>query len=155
MSRLNNLDVKDFSLKKNPYFRIEFNNSAYTNYLETMHKLNIVSYPLVADKIFEIFPFSVLFDEELNICMIGYALRQLIPKCIGKPFVDYLKLIRPLVEFKWATLLNRTNVIFEFELEVSASKTGRLSNIKLKTFDAEMEDSTLTLRGINIYVLIS
>ena len=147
--------IKRIFKEKTSDFRIEFDNNAYTNYLETMHKLNIVSYPLVADKIFEIFPFSVLFDEELNICMIGYALRQLIPNCIGRPFVDYLKLIRPLVEFKWATLLNRTNVIFEFELEVSASKTGRLSTIKLKTFDAEMEDSTLTLRGINIYVLIS
>ncbi len=44
------------------------------------------SLPFKAFALFEVFPFSVLLDQELNIVVVGNALRKIIPGCVGEHF---------------------------------------------------------------------
>ncbi len=149
--------------------RVNFDNKAYLRHLDEMQRRFEASLPFKAFALFEVFPFSVLLDQELNIVVVGNALRKIIPGCVGehfcqernksycveltphfagKSFSQWFKLERPLVEFKWDNLLTKTNNVFVFQLMIRGEKTGRLRKYKLQSIpDPEPEVTEVSHGG--------
>ncbi|TRY74542.1 hypothetical protein TCAL_16825 [Tigriopus californicus] len=70
--------------------------------------------PAVSSSIlFEIFPFIVVYGEDMVIQTIGRSLSQILPKLPGMKMNEFFDLVRPLIEFKFELVLARSNNIFE------------------------------------------
>ena len=61
--------------------------------METQQKKVEQSLPIKAVTLFEMFPFAILLNENLEITLIGESLRRILPICIGKYFskISYVK----------------------------------------------------------------
>ncbi len=70
--------------------------------------------PAVSSSIlFEIFPFIIVYGEDMSIQTIGRSLSQILPNLPGQKMNEYFDLVRPLVEFRFEAILTRSNNIFE------------------------------------------
>ncbi len=70
--------------------------------------------PAVSSSIlFEIFPFIIVYGEDMVIQTIGRSLAQILPKLPGQKMHEFFDLVRPLVEFRFDAVLTRSNNIFE------------------------------------------
>ncbi len=70
--------------------------------------------PAVSSSIlFVIFPFIIVYNEQMTIQTIGRSLTQILPKLVGLKINEYFDLVRPLIEFKFEVVLARQNNIFE------------------------------------------
>ena len=63
--------------------------------------------------LFEIFPFIMLFGENMVIQNVGKSLMQILPKMVNKKINEYFDIVRPLIEFSFNVVLDRSNNIFE------------------------------------------
>lgn len=63
--------------------------------------------------LFEIFPFIIMFGEDMLIQNTGRSLSQILPKMTGVKMNDYFDIVRPLIEFSFKVILDRSNNIFE------------------------------------------
>ena len=63
----------------------------------------------------EIFPFIIVFDQEMVLQSIGRSLNQIMPDIVGKKLNDLFQLVRPTFseEFNFTTILNKSNNFFE------------------------------------------
>ena len=63
----------------------------------------------------DIFPFIIVFDQEMVLQSIGRSLNQIMPDIIGKKLNDLFHLVRPTFfeEFNFTTILNKSNNFFE------------------------------------------
>ena len=61
--------------------------------METQQKKVEQSLPIKAVTLFEMFPFAILLNENLEITLIGESLRRILPNCIGEYFstISYVK----------------------------------------------------------------
>ena len=50
---------------------------------------------------------TILFQDEMTVMCLGAALRLILPQTIGKKINSYFELIKPLVEFKFDTIIAR------------------------------------------------
>ena len=66
--------------------RLEFDNAVYEDYVKAMIIRTESSMPFKAYSLFEVFPFSILFDENLKIRLVGTSLRLIIPYVLGQCF---------------------------------------------------------------------
>ncbi len=112
---------------------MEFDNSPYVKVQETLGLQNESSLPIRAHVIFEIFPFSILFTENLNITLIGASLRVIMPSIIGQPLNECFDLVRPLVEFNAEQFLARTNNVFVFRAILPPSRVKKARHIELQS----------------------
>ncbi len=62
---------------------LSFDNSAYTRYREVAALRQEASLPVRANVIFEIFPFGILFNDNLVITLVGSSLRLIMPNIVG------------------------------------------------------------------------
>lgn len=70
--------------------------------------------PAVSSSIlFEIFPFIIVYGEDMAIQTIGRSLMQILPNLPGKKVNEFFDLVRPLIEFRFEAVLQRQNNIFE------------------------------------------
>ena len=92
--------------------------------------------PAVSSSIlFEIFPFIMVFGEDMVIQSIGRSLDQvkffskacpipeshdiyramfqILPNLVGKKITEFFDIVRPIIEFRFEIVLARTNNIFE------------------------------------------
>ena len=70
--------------------------------------------PAVSSSIlFEIFPFIIVYGEDMTVQTIGRSLSQILPNLPGQKMNEFFDLVRPLIEFKFETVLARSNNIFE------------------------------------------
>jgi len=70
--------------------------------------------PAVSSSVlFEIFPFIIVFGEDMVVQSIGRSLTQIIPNIVGCKMNEYFDVVRPLIEFKFDMILSRSNNIFE------------------------------------------
>ena len=70
------------------------------------------------------FPFCILFHDDLSVSCIGIALRQVIPGIVGKKVTEYFELIKPLIDFKFENILSRANNMFELATNEEVDKLG-------------------------------
>lgn len=62
--------------------------------------------PIKSDIFFELFPFHVVFNFDLQIVSIGDGLNRAMTHSIGESVKDVFNLVRPMVTFTWDNVSN-------------------------------------------------
>ncbi|XP_036328540.1 soluble guanylate cyclase 88E-like [Rhagoletis pomonella] len=93
-------------------FQLTFDNRAFTlaSLAMTREEKHL---PISAHVLFEIFPFCIVFGADMVVRSIGNSLMVILPDLLGQKITAWFDLVRPLIAFKFQTILNRTNNIFE------------------------------------------
>ena len=64
--------------------------------------------PAVSSSVlFEIFPFIIVFGEDMVVQSIGRSLTNILPKLSGQKMNEFFDIVRPLVEFAFNSILSR------------------------------------------------
>ncbi|EZA46610.1 hypothetical protein DMN91_008977 [Ooceraea biroi] len=136
-------------------FQLTFDNRAFTlaSLAMTREEKHL---PIGACVLFEIFPFCIVFGSDMVVRSIGNSLMVILPDLVGKKITYFFDLVRPLIAFKFQSILNRTNNIFEL-VTVEPVLTERLNDrhrneILLSDELETVEDKTLRLKGQMIYM---
>ncbi|XP_054723630.1 soluble guanylate cyclase 88E-like, partial [Uloborus diversus] len=117
--------------------------------------------PVRAFMFLEIFPFCVVFDEELLVKTIGNSLQAVMPDIVGKKLTAVFDLVKPLIECTWVAIHSHTNNIFELcSVDPIKVKEELLddssSNNSFDTYptddDTKLEDRLLHLKGQMMYM---
>ena len=80
----------------------------------------------------DIFPFIIVFDQEMVLQSIGRSLNQIMPDIVGKKLNDLFHLVRPTFseEFNFTTILNKSNNFFELMSKEPISVSLKLERQK-------------------------
>ena len=105
-------------------YDLQFDNAAFKRWQEAAAARKEASLPIKAGTLFEMFPFCILFHEDLTVSCIGVALRQVMPGIVGKKVTAYFELIKPLIEFKFDIIQSRSNNMFELATNEEIDKLG-------------------------------
>ena len=105
-------------------YDLQFDNAAFKRWQEAAAARKEASLPIKAGTLFEMFPFCMLFHDDLTVSCIGVALRQVMPGIVGKKVTAYFELIKPLIEFKFDVILSRSNNMFELATNEEIDKLG-------------------------------
>ncbi|XP_024941625.1 soluble guanylate cyclase 88E isoform X2 [Cephus cinctus] len=136
-------------------FHLTFDNRAFTlaSLAMTREEKHL---PIGASVLFEIFPFCIVFGSDMIVRSIGNSLMVILPDLLGKKITHWFDLVRPLIAFKFQTILNRTNNIFELVTVDPVLSDYPSNNKKIdSTANNERdppEDKTLSLKGQMIYM---
>merc|ERR1711971_1069811 len=139
-------------------FEMKFENEGYKQMLASKEARKDASMPIRAATLFEMFPFCVLFNPEMNVTMLGVALRMIIPKIIGEGLSSWFELVKPLVEFKWDVINSRINSMFELATQEEVDKLGKSEGSGSREFSSEMMlldddvDKTLHIKGQTVFM---
>ncbi|XP_058454622.1 soluble guanylate cyclase 88E isoform X2 [Malaya genurostris] len=136
-------------------FQLTFDNRAFS--LATLAMTREEKHlPISASVLFEIFPFCIVFGADMVVRSIGNSLMVILPDLLSKKITDWFELRRPLIAFKFQTILNRTNNIFEL-VTMDAVKKRPENQRKTEMFLSEQEHEEeavkhLRLKGQMIYM---
>merc|ERR1711971_382939 len=139
-------------------FEMKFENEGYKQMLASKEARKDASMPIRAATLFEMFPFCVLFNPEMNVTMLGVALRMIIPKIIGESLSSWFELVKPLVEFKWDVINSRINSMFELATQEEVDKLGKSDGSSSREFSSELMlldddvDKTLHIKGQMVFM---
>merc|ERR1719234_3087430 len=139
-------------------FEMKFENEGYKQMLASKEARKDASMPIRAATLFEMFPFCVLFNPEMNVTMLGVALRMIIPKIIGEGLSSWFELVKPLVEFKWDVINSRINSMFELATQEEVYKLGKSDGSSSREFSSELMlldddvDKTLHIKGQMVFM---
>ena len=80
--------------------KLLFDNTAY---VENLKKKNDVAdqMPLSSDVFFELFPFHIVFDEDMVIKSAGEGLKAVMPELVGQTLTEMFTIVLPLIHFTW------------------------------------------------------
>ncbi|XP_049288276.1 soluble guanylate cyclase 88E isoform X1 [Anopheles funestus] len=136
-------------------FQLTFDNRAFS--LATLAMTREEKHlPISASVLFEIFPFCIVFGSDMVVRSIGNSLMVILPDLLSKKITDWFELRRPLIAFKFQTILNRTNNIFELVTVQSVKKrpeNQRKTELVLSEDEQEEEvEKRLRLKGQMIYM---
>ena len=106
-------------------YNLQFDNKAFKEANEAAAARKEASLPIKAGTIFEMFPFCMLFHEDLTVSNLGIALRQVLPGMAGKKVTAYFELVKPLIEFNFENVLQRANNMFELATTEEIDKLGK------------------------------
>ena len=142
------------------HFHLEFDNSAFVEWQEAQAQRLEASLPLRAGLIFEMFPFCILFQKDLKVTAMGVALQAIIPSLAGRRITAFFELVKPLIEFKYETVISRTNNVFEMATSEEIDKlgtSGRATSTEEGRFTDEIMleedvDKTLHIKGQMIHI---
>ncbi|XP_018913543.2 soluble guanylate cyclase 88E isoform X1 [Bemisia tabaci] len=137
-------------------FQLTFDNRAFTLASLTMTREE-KHLPVSASVLFEIFPFCIVFSSDMVVRSIGNSLVVILPDLVGKKLTHWFDLVRPLIAFKFQTILNRTNNIFELVtiesvLHKSALDRRQDTVILSDELESSPDDKKLRLKGQMIYM---
>ncbi|XP_076686910.1 guanylyl cyclase at 88E isoform X1 [Andrena cerasifolii] len=136
-------------------FQLTFDNRAFTQASLAMTREE-KHLPIGASVLFEIFPFCIVFGSDMIVRSIGNSLMVILPDLIGKKITHFFDLVRPLIAFKFHSILNRTNNIFELvtvEPILTERPSDRHGNEILLSEELDsVDDRTLRLKGQMIYM---
>ncbi len=79
--------------------KLYFNNTAFQEEDATVYATEELGMPLSYDILYEVFPFHIVFNRNLQITNIGASLWAAMPQCVGQAIDEMFILSRPLVEF--------------------------------------------------------
>lgn len=136
-------------------FQLTFDNRAYTlaSLAMTREEKHL---PISASVLFEIFPFCIVFGSDMVIRSIGNSLMVILPELVGKKITNWFDLVRPLIGFRFQTILNRTNNIFELVTVEAVTDKSKASNDRkrdfLETDEEDEPENNLRLKGQMIYM---
>merc|ERR1719225_2597788 len=139
-------------------FEMKFENLGFNEMIAAKEARKDASMPIRAATIFEMFPFCVLFNPEMNVTMLGVALRMIIPKIIGEGLSSWFELVKPLVEFKWDVINSRINSMFELATQEEVDKLGKSEGSSSREFSSELMlldddvDKTLHIKGQMVFM---
>ncbi|XP_053385203.1 soluble guanylate cyclase 88E-like [Mercenaria mercenaria] len=92
--------------------KLHFDNTAYKDTQENKDDFS-VNLPLNADVFFELFPFHIVFNEQMEVRSVGNGLKAVFPDMVGQIVTDVFTIVLPLVPFSWFSILAHTNNAFE------------------------------------------
>ncbi|XP_059610596.1 soluble guanylate cyclase 88E [Phlebotomus argentipes] len=134
-------------------FQLTFDNRAFTlaSLAMTREEKHL---PISASVLFEIFPFCIVFGSDMVVRSIGNSLMVILPDIVGKKITNLFDLVRPLIAFKFQTILNRTNNIFELvTVESLMERPSEMNQKDVLSNDDEIEnEKNLRLKGQMIYM---
>lgn len=133
-------------------FQLTFDNKAFglASLAMTREERHL---PISASVIFEIFPFCIVFGSDMVIRSIGNSLMVILPELVGNKITNWFDLVRPLIAFKFQTILNRTNNIFELVTVESVTDKENHSSQELSPLEDDLEyEKHLRLKGQMIYM---
>merc|ERR1719219_3055341 len=139
-------------------FEMKFENEGFKQMIAAKEARKDASMPIRAATLFEMFPFCVLFNPEMNVTMLGVALRMIIPKIIGEGLSSWFELVKPLVEFKWDVINSRINSMFELATQEEVDKLGKSEGSSSREFSSELMlldddvDKTLHIKGQMVFM---
>ncbi|XP_014208623.1 soluble guanylate cyclase 88E [Copidosoma floridanum] len=136
-------------------FQLTFDNRAFTLASLTMTREE-KHLPINASVLFEIFPFCIVFGPDMVVRSIGNSLMVILSDLVGKKITHRFDLVRPLIAFKFQSILNRTNNIFELlsvePVLAERPSDRRRDDIPLGSDLDNQEDRALRLKGQMIYM---
>ncbi|XP_053284337.1 soluble guanylate cyclase 88E [Pleuronectes platessa] len=88
--------------------RLNFDNSAY-RYIMKEDEEEQEILPITSDFFFEVFPFNIVFRQDMVVHNVGSGLSTVFPDLDGKKITDAFLLARPLVEFNWNMIISHPN----------------------------------------------
>ncbi|EDV91343.1 soluble guanylate cyclase 88E [Drosophila grimshawi] len=133
-------------------FQLTFDNRAFTlaSLAMTREEKHL---PISAHVLFEIFPFCIVFGADMVVRSIGNSLMVILPELLGKRITAWFDLVRPLIAFKFQTILNRTNNIFELVTVDPVTERIDAQNEDLLLHDDGSEpEKSLRLKGQMVYM---
>ncbi|KAH8385078.1 hypothetical protein KR200_003025 [Drosophila serrata] len=133
-------------------FQLTFDNRAFTlaSLAMTREEKHL---PISAHVLFEIFPFCMVFGSDMIVRSIGNSLMVILPELLGKKITAWFDLVRPLIAFKFQTILNRTNNIFELVTVDPVTERIDVQNEDLLLHDDGSEpEKSLRLKGQMVYM---
>ncbi|KAH8280031.1 hypothetical protein KR018_001611 [Drosophila ironensis] len=133
-------------------FQLTFDNRAFTlaSLAMTREEKHL---PISAHVLFEIFPFCIVFGADMIVRSIGNSLMVILPELLGKKITAWFDLVRPLIAFKFQTILNRTNNIFELVTVDPVTERLDVQNEDLLLHDDGSEpEKSLRLKGQMVYM---
>ncbi|XP_067636495.1 soluble guanylate cyclase 88E [Eurosta solidaginis] len=134
-------------------FQLTFDNRAFTlaSLAMTREEKHL---PISAHVLFEIFPFCIVFGGDMVVRSIGNSLMVILPDLLGQKITAWFDLVRPLIAFKFQTILNRTNNIFELvTVEPVTDRVDLEPTTELLLHDDGSEsEKTLRLKGQMVYM---
>lgn len=106
----------------NALFQLTFDNSVYMESRRRPKRHSVISLNGDAENLkipmevfYEVFPFHIVFDEEMVISSTGNSLEAVLRGLPGKKIYSQFTLIRPFMEFTWENVRTHTNVVFEVQ----------------------------------------
>merc|ERR1719422_2897646 len=142
------------------YYELKFENQGYITKLENEASRKVDAMPIKASIIFEMFPFCILYNSNMEVTILGSALRQILSKNVGQGLGSFWELVKPLVEFKWEVILSRLNSMFELATQEEVDKlckTGGGDSSSMG-FDDDLNlldediDKTLHIKGQMVWI---
>ncbi|EDX12878.1 soluble guanylate cyclase 88E isoform X1 [Drosophila simulans] len=133
-------------------FQLTFDNRAFTlaSLAMTREEKHL---PISAHVLFEIFPFCMVFGADMVVRSIGNSLMVILPELLGKKITAWFDLVRPLIAFKFQTILNRTNNIFELVTVDPVTERFDVQNEDLLQHeDGSEPEKSLRLKGQMVYM---
>ncbi|XP_064078216.1 soluble guanylate cyclase 88E-like isoform X2 [Macrobrachium nipponense] len=133
-------------------FQLNFDNTAFSNQVNLTMIRDEQSLPLRGNMLFEIFPFCMLFGNKMVVKYIGNSLMQVMPNLVGKKVPDWFDLVRPHVDFRFESILRRTNNIFELKsLDDAIMSKGKM-NGNAHPHEEDDHPKALSLKGQMMYM---
>ncbi|XP_060935164.1 soluble guanylate cyclase 88E-like [Limanda limanda] len=107
--------------------RLNFDNSAY-RYIMKEDEEEQEILPITSDFFFEVFPFNIVFRQDMVVHNVGSGLSTVFPDLDGKKITDAFLLARPLVEFNWNMIISHPNNGFEIMSKEPVKRERNLHN---------------------------
>ncbi|XP_052234216.1 soluble guanylate cyclase 88E-like [Dreissena polymorpha] len=128
--------------------KLHFDNTAFK---EIQEKKNVYSetLPLSSDVFYELFPFHIVFAENMQVRSAGDGLRAVFPDMVGQRVTDVFSMVRPLVPFSWHSILAHTNNAFEL---LSLKTVSRRNDYERDSDESNMDGYAIHLKGQMMYM---
>ncbi|XP_020364829.1 soluble guanylate cyclase 88E-like isoform X3 [Oncorhynchus tshawytscha] len=120
--------------------RLNFDNSAY-RYIMKEDEEEQEILPITSDFFFEVFPFNIVFRQDMVVHNVGSGLATVFPDLDGKKINDAFLLARPLVEFTWNMIISHPNNLFEI---MSKEPVKRERNLHNRVQNSDYENANRT-----------
>ncbi|XP_072105394.1 LOW QUALITY PROTEIN: soluble guanylate cyclase 88E-like [Mobula birostris] len=117
--------------------RLNFDNSAY-RYIQKEDTDEQEMLPFTSDFFFEVFPFNIVFRQDMVVHNVGIGTGHRLPDLDGKLITDTFLLARPLVEFTWNMIISHPNNLFEI---ISKEPVKRERNLHNRVQNADYENA--------------
>ncbi|XP_043560041.1 soluble guanylate cyclase 88E-like [Chiloscyllium plagiosum] len=116
--------------------RLNFDNSAY-RYIQKEDTDEEEMLSFTSDFFFEVFPFNIVFRQDMVVHNVGSGLATVFPDLDGKMITDTFLLARPLVEFTWSMIISHPNNLFEI---ISKEPVKRERNLHNRVQNADYDN---------------